>query len=87
MNFNISKNLSNEWHTCRRFRERYGKRLSPREYRELSVLAKSSETLKSMSCARKLKCVQYCGLNILAIYDRKREEIVTVLPPESHVSK
>jgi hypothetical protein len=77
-----------KWHAIRRFAERCGLELTPSEYRRLCKMISHEDPVHARFLCRssnrvKHWAVQFKGNWIPVIYDSKRKQIVTALPPDA----
>lgn len=68
-------------HASRRARERYGIDLFNSYYAVQLIQDGDAEFVQQQSIRRSEWVVPYNGVDVRVIYDKKRERIVTVLPP------
>ncbi len=65
-------------HTINRFKERFKKKISPREYAEMCKIAGKSEPIKKVMWGRSERIIDYKGDICKIIWSEKRKRIITV---------
>lgn len=80
----MPKALSQKIHACRRFRERYGTELTPKDYKEMCRLVragKASIVERQSNRVSRMK-ISFKGVDVYFCYDHQRHTINTFLKPE-----
>lgn len=81
----MSTKAANEAHHFKiRLHERYGIDINRFAYRELCLLAKTGKMLKKQSNRTSIKEIEYTGIKIIVVYDKKRVRLVTCLTAEQY---
>jgi len=72
------------YHSMRRFKERYGRKLEKNEYREMCLMIKGeqSEFIFKQTCTRILHRLIFSEVYVYVVYDKSRGEIATFLTEE-----
>jgi hypothetical protein len=79
-----SKRLSLRRHAQRRAKERYGLLINKRERREIIGMIREEKAsfIQRHSLRVSEFSVSYMGRDVRVLYDKKRHELITFLPPQ-----
>ena len=78
------KNNSMDYHTIKRFKERFGISLEPNNIREIVNVIKRGGAKKSVkqTNTRTVHVLEYHGIEFAAVYNHQRKHLHTVFPVE-----